>query len=196
MAWAAFAQTFVTLLVIMDPVGTAPIFMALTAGRTNRSRRLLAIQAAAAAGLIIAGFALFGRLVLTYLGVTVQALSIAGGLLLLLVALQMFRGESMEPRNTRNVALVPLASPLLAGPGAIAAVMVLAGRHDTLVGRLAIIGAVLAVVVVVALGLLLAERIGRLVRPAAIGLITNVLALLLSAIAVQLILSAVQSLRA
>src|SRR5207237_71143 len=137
MNWRAFAEAFITLVVIMDPLGSAPIFISLTAGRRPAARRRAALEAAAAAGGLVAAFALFGRLVLDYLHVSVESLTIAGGLLLLLVALQMLGGEDIAPADTANIALVPLATPLLAGPGAIAAVMVLTKRHDDHPGRLA-----------------------------------------------------------
>lgn len=181
-----------TLAAIMDPLGSAPIFITLTAGRTPVERRRAALQAAAAAGALILLFALFGSLVLDYLRVSVQSLEIAGGLLLLLVALQMLRGEQMAETDSANVALVPLATPLLAGPGAIAAVMVLTRRYQDTGGRVAIVLAIAAVVVVIAAGLLLADRIAGFMRPAIIQLLTRVLGLLLSAIAVQFIVDAVR----
>jgi multiple antibiotic resistance protein len=192
--WRAFSETFVTLFVIMDPIGNAPIFVSLTAGRPPRAQRLAAVQAAVTAGGLVVGFSLFGRLVLAYLNVSVQSLTIAGGLLLLLLALQMFRGEEPRASSATKVAVVPLATPLLAGPGAIAAIMVLSDRHADLAGRVAVIAGVGAVVVVVAVGLLLAARISRLLRPAAVILLTQVLALLLAAIAVELVVGAVRTL--
>jgi multiple antibiotic resistance protein len=192
MNWRAFAEAFITLAVIMDPLGSAPIFITLTAGRSAAARRRAALEAAAVAGGLVVVFALFGRLILDYLHVSVESLTIAGGLLLLLVALQMLRGEELAQPETANVALVPLATPLLAGPGAIAAVMVLTRRYDDLSGRVAVVLAIIAVVVVVAVGLLLADQIARLLRPAAIQLLTRVLGLLLSAIAVQFIIDAVK----
>jgi multiple antibiotic resistance protein len=192
MNWRAFAEAFITLVVIMDPLGSAPIFITLTTGRSAAARRRAALEAAAVAGGLVVLFALFGRLLLDYLHVSVESLTIAGGLLLLLVALQMLRGEEMAQPETANVALVPLATPLLAGPGAIAAVMVLTRRYDDLPGRIAVVLAIIAVVVVVAVGLLLADQIARLLRPAAIQLLTRVLGLLLSAIAVQFIIDAVK----
>ncbi len=194
MNWRAFSETFVTLFVIMDPIGTAPIFVALTAGRTARARRAAAVQAAVTAGGLVLAFSLFGRLVLAYLNVSVQSLAIAGGLLLLLLALQMFRGEELSAAPTANVAVVPLATPLLAGPGAIAAIMVLSDRHGDIAGRLGVIAGVAAVSLAVAVGLLLAARIGRLLRPGAVILLTQVLALLLAAIAVELVVDAVRTL--
>jgi len=190
--WRAFAEAFITLIVIMDPLGTAPIFISLTAGRKPAARRRAALEAAAAAGGLVVLFALFGRLILDYLHVSVESLTIAGGLLLLLVALQMLRGEEFAQPETANIALVPLATPLLAGPGAIAAVMVLTKRYEDGAGRIGVFLGILAVVVVVAIGLLLADQIARLLRPSVIQLLTRVLGLLLSAIAVQFIVDAIR----
>jgi multiple antibiotic resistance protein len=192
MSWRAFAEAFITLVVIMDPLGSAPIFISLTAGRKPGARRRAALEAAGAAGGVIVVFALFGRLILDYLHVSVESLTIAGGLLLLLVALQMLRGEEMAQPNTANVALVPLATPLLAGPGAIAAVMVLTKRYGDAPGMIGVLLGILAAVVVVAVGLMLADRIARLLHPSVIQLLTRVLGLLLAAIAVQFIVDAVK----
>jgi len=192
MNWRAFAEAFITLLVIMDPLGSAPIFISLTARWTAGARRRAAVEAAVAAGGLVVVFALFGRLVLDYLHVSVESLTIAGGMLLLLVALQMLRGEELTQPETANIALVPLATPLLAGPGAIAAVMVLTKRYEDVPGRIGVLLGIVAVVVVVAIGLMLADQIARLLRPSVIQLLTRVLGLLLSAIAVQFIVDAVK----
>jgi multiple antibiotic resistance protein len=176
----------------MDPLGSAPIFIALTSGQTAAQRRRAALEAAGAAGALIVIFALFGRLILDYLHVSVQSLEIAGGMLLLLVALQMLRGEELTQPDTANVALVPLATPLLAGPGAIAAVMVLTRRYQDAGGQAGVLLAIAAVVIVIAAGLLLADRIAGWLRPSIIQLLTRVLGLLLSAIAVQFIVDAVK----
>jgi multiple antibiotic resistance protein len=192
MNWRAFAEAFITLVVIMDPLGSAPIFISLTAERTPAARRRAALEAGGAAGGRVVVFALFGRLILDYLHVSVESLTIAGGLLLLLVALQMLRGEEMTQPETANVALVPLATPLLAGPGAIAAVMVLTKRYEDAPARVGVILGIVATVVVVAIGLMLAGRIARLIGPSVIQLMTRVLGLLLSAIAVQFIVDAIK----
>jgi len=194
MNWLAFAETVVTLFVIMDPIGTVPVFVALTAQRTPAQRRWAAVQSAAVAGVLVVAFALFGRFVLDYLNVSVESLAIAGGLLLLLVALEMFSGHGGSPSSDVNVVLVPLATPLLAGPGAIAAIMVLVNRHADTAGRFGVILGVLAVVVSVAAILLLAGLLARLLRPGLVQFLTRVLALLLSAIAIQLIVDAVRAL--
>jgi multiple antibiotic resistance protein len=187
----AFVDTLVTLLVIMDPIGTAPLFISLTSSQSARRRRLSALQAAGAAGGLIIGFAVFGRALLAALRVSVPSLTIAGGLLLLLVALEMLRGEQGEAEGRGNVALVPLATPLLAGPGAIAAIMVLSGRYTGVGGRVGLLLGVLVSVAAVAAALLAAGWFARVLRPAAIHMLSRILGLLLAAIAVQLVVNGV-----
>src|SRR5664280_1823138 len=111
-------EVFVTLIVIMDPLGTIPLFLGLTSGRSARVRRRLAGQAVVVAGLVISTFAVFGQQILTYLGIGVPALQGAGGLLLALVALELLTDRRDAPNEVPdvNVALVPLGTPLLADP--------------------------------------------------------------------------------
>lgn len=187
MNWRAFGEAAVTLTVIMDPLGNAPIFVALTSGRSRHEVRRLVVAAVGAAAALIIGFALFGEVVLRYLNVSVDALSIAGGLLLLLVALDMMQGEDVTMGSTESTLLVPLATPLLAGPGAIASVMVLSRQHDTSGGRVGVIAGILVAVLVVGVALLGADLLARLVRPSVVHFLTRVFGLLLAAIAVELI---------
>jgi multiple antibiotic resistance protein len=185
--------TFVTLVVLMDPVGIAPIFVAMTRTLEPAARRRAAVRAVLAAGGLIIGFALFGGLVLDYLHVSVHSLSIAGGLLLLLVALEMLRGEDYpEEGSAQDVALVPLATPLLAGPGAIATVIVLSRKHDELSGRVAVIGGILCALAVVGVVMLAAERISHTLPAGLVNFLTRVFGLLLSAFAVQLVVNGVE----
>jgi multiple antibiotic resistance protein len=186
----ALFDTVVTLLVIMDPVGTAPIFVSLTAGQSQRRRQLSALQAAGVAGGLITAFAVFGRALLDALRVSVSSLTIAGGLLLLLVSLEMLQGGS-DAEDRTNVAFVPLATPLLAGPGAIAAIMVLSGHYADTPGRLGVITGIVACVVVVALVLLASGAIARWLPPAVVHMLTRILGLLLAAIAVQLVVDGI-----
>ena len=193
MEWDAVGTTFVTLTVIMDPVGVAPIFIACTAGRPDEQRQRLAIRAVLAAGALIIGFALFGGAVLDYLDVSVDSLSIAGGLLLLLVALEMLRGiDYPEDGATEDPALVPIATPLLAGPGAIATVIVLSRQHHDFGGKASVLLGILAALAVVGFGMLAAERLGRMIPESLIHFLTRVFGLLLSAIAVQLVVNGVE----
>lgn len=184
-----FTSVFVTLLVIMDPVGTIPVFLALTSGRSARSRRRLAWQAVLVAVAVIAAFALFGQQILRYLGITVPALQGAGGLLLVLVALELLTGKQDDPDEapTVNVALVPLGTPLLAGPGAIVATIVFVRGAHGFADAWAIIAGIAAVHVVLYLALRFANVILRVIREGGVLLVTRISGLLLSAIAVQLI---------
>jgi multiple antibiotic resistance protein len=184
-----FTSVFVTLVVIMDPIGTIPLFLALTSGRSLRARRRLAWQAVLVAVGVIATFALFGQQILRYLGITVPALQGAGGLLLVLVALELLTGKQEDPEDapTSNVALVPLGTPLLAGPGAIVATIVFVRGAHGAGDAWAIIAGIAAVHVVLYLALRFANVILRVIREGGVLLVTRISGLLLSAIAVQLI---------
>jgi MarC family membrane protein len=192
--WRAFGETLVTLLVITDPIGNAPIFLTVTRRLDPRERQKAAVQAVIAAGCLIVGFAMFGELVLRYLHVTLESLSIAGGLLLLLVALEMLRGTDFPTGDAADVALVPLATPLVAGPGAIATAMVLWRNYPGGGGHAAVILGIVGAVTCVGIALLIAERVTRAVRPSIISFVTRVFGLLLSAIAVQLVVDGVRGL--
>jgi multiple antibiotic resistance protein len=195
--WRAFGETFVTLFVITDPLGNAPIFVAITRNLTPRERQRAAIRAVVAAGILILGFAVFGELVLRYLHVSIGSLSIAGGLLLMLVALEMLRGSDFpggDGSQPEDVALVPLATPLVAGPGAIATSIVLWRQHHGWEGHAAVLVAIVLAVACVGAALLVAERVTRATSPAVLALLTRVFGLLLSAIAVQLVVNGVRTL--
>lgn len=193
MEWDAIGTTFVTLSVLMDPIGIAPIFIATTVGLPREERRRAALRAVFAAGGLIIGFALFGGLVLDYLNVSVHSLSIAGGLLLLLVALEMLRGmDYPDDENRADVALVPLATPLLAGPGAIATVIVLARQHDDVAGKGAVLLGILLALLLVGVVLFAAERLSHTVPDSLTQFLTRVFGLLLSAFAVQLVVDGVR----
>jgi len=188
-----FTEVFVTLFVIMDPPGTVPLFLSLTSGRTVKARKRAARQAVTVAFFVITVFALFGQSILDYLGITLAAMQGAGGLLLLLVALQLLTGESDDPAETANVnvALVPLGTPLLAGPGAIVATIVFVRRADT-VGEYVALGlGVVAVHLVLFVFMRYSLAIIRVIKDSGVTLITRIAGLLLSAIAVQLVADSV-----
>ena len=188
-----FGEVFVTLFVIMDPPGTIPLFLSLTSGRSSAMRKRLAAQAVTVAFVVIVVFALFGQTILTYLGITLPALQAAGGLLLLLVALELLTGQADEPTETANVnvALVPLGTPLLAGPGAIVATIVFVQRVDDVWEGAAVAAGIVAVHIVLWLFMRFSVVIIRVIKESGVLLITRIAGLLLSAIAVQLIADAV-----
>lgn len=186
---------FITLLVIMDPLGNVPIFLSISQGVEPEERRRIAAQGVLVALALIAAFALAGGQLLSYLGVTLPSLSVAGGLLLVLVALELLRGDYDGPRvgGSRQVALVPLATPLLAGPGAIAATMVLMEQASGSGEVTATWAGIFAAFLVVWVVLRLAAPIGRVLPEGAIRLLSRVMGVLLAAIAVELILSGVHN---
>jgi multiple antibiotic resistance protein len=192
-----FWEVFVTLLVIIDPPGTVPVFLGLTRGRSAKTRNKLAWQAAVVAFGVIVAFALFGRSILSYLGVGLPALEGAGGLLLLLVSLELLTGKSSEPtsaeRARANVAFVPLGTPLLAGPGAIVATMLYVQRAHGIGNAIALALAILAVAVVAWLVMRFSTAVHRVLTDNGVELLTRIAGLLLSAIAVQLVASAVRA---
>jgi multiple antibiotic resistance protein len=187
-----FGEAFVTLLVIMDPPGTVPIFLALTGLRPPRERNRAAWQAVALAGGVIIVFAVAGEQIVRYLGIDLPALQGAGGLLLLLVALDLLTGKAGDPEEaTTNVALVPLGTPLLAGPGAIVATMLFVRRAHHAGDYIAIAAAIVAVLLLVWLALRFSNFVVRLLRPGGIEVFTRIAGLLVAAIAVQLIADAI-----
>jgi multiple antibiotic resistance protein len=189
------AEVFITLFVIMDPPGTIPLFLALTSGVSRSRRTRAAWQAVSVSFLVIVLFALFGRELLTYLHISLPALQGAGGLLLLLVALELLTGREGEPRETRdvNVALVPLGTPLLAGPGAIVATMVFVERVDGSATLASVAAGIVGVHVVLWLSMRYSVGILRLLKDSGVTLVTRISGLLLSAIAVQLIADSVRA---
>lgn len=188
-------EVFVTLFVIMDPVGTVPIFLSLTGGRSRAAARRAAWQAVAVSFLVISLFAFFGQQILGYLHISLPALQGAGGLLLLLVALELLTGNEQEPTAAAgtNVALVPLGTPLLAGPGAIVAVMLFVESISTAADFVAVALGVVLVHVSLWAAMRYSLPILRLIRESGVLLVTRIAGLLLSAIAVQLVADSVRA---
>ncbi|MFE5335318.1 MarC family protein [Isoptericola sp. NPDC056573] len=197
---ALFTEVFVTLFVIMDPPGTVPVFLGLTSAMGAKQRNRAARQAILVAFGVIVVFALFGQQVLHYMGITLPALQASGGLLLLLIAMELLTGKMEEPSPSGNkgvnVALVPLGTPLLAGPGAIVATMVFVQqtRVSDSGGAPQLIAIAVAIVLVhvcLYLSMRFANVIHRVLRESGVTLVTRIAGLLLAAIAVQQIATAV-----
>lgn len=189
-----FIKSFVTMVAIFDPLGGVPVFLALTSDLGERNRKQAALQAVGVAAAVVVVFALFGQPILGGLGISVEALQVAGGLLLVLVALELLRPEAQSERfSGGNVALVPLGTPLLAGPGAIAATMLYMRRANSFGGALSVVGALLLALVVVGIALRYSSAIARVLKDDGINLISRVMGLLLTAIAVQLVATGIAS---
>ena len=188
-------QAFVTLLVILDPPGATPIFLGLVADRTKKERVELAWQAALVSLVVITFFSLFGRFILDYMNVSMEALQAAGGLLLLYVSLELLTGRDMggDDSKDKNIALVPLGTPLLAGPGAIVATMIFVQQIQTPAQSIGLIAAVVAVHIVIAISLMASTTILGIIKDAGVTLLARIAGLLLAAIAVQMLVDAIKA---
>ena len=191
-----FATSFTTVLVIQDPLGAIPIFLSLTSRQSTDERKRSAREATLVSLAVILVFAIFGRYILKFLGISVPALQTSGGLLLLLVALELLTDkadESPDPEAvSTNVALVPLGTPLLAGPGAIVAAMVaVESASGSIVGWTSVTAAMIATHVVIWLALRFSVALHRFLGDSAIRVLTRIFGLLLAAIAVQMIAAGV-----
>lgn len=200
MSWldlALMTEVFVTLFVIMDPIGTIPVFLALTGGRSPASMKRAAWQAVAVSFGVIVTFAFFGQQILAYLNISLPALQMAGGLLLLLIALDLLTGKESSigagPGGNANVALVPLGTPMMAGPGAIVATMVFTDGIDGLDTFLGVALGVVLVHVALLLSMRFSVPILRVIRESGVLLVSRIAGLLLSAIAIQLMADAVRA---
>jgi multiple antibiotic resistance protein len=197
-------SALLTLFVVVDPVGLVPTFLAVTEDLPRPSRRSVAARASIIAGAILVGTALIGDWLLHTLSISLPAFRIAGGLLLFSIASEMvfgvrLRRESEEAEeaveeHVRNIAAFPLAIPLLAGPGAITATVLLAGRAG---GNLVLIAVLIGVVVLVAAAcfsaFLFAERIGRFLGLTGNVVLSRLLGVLLAALAVQYVVDGVRA---
>jgi multiple antibiotic resistance protein len=184
-----FLTTAVTIFVIVDPPGLLPVFLGLTKSLGSRQRRRAADRASAVAFGVIAVFAIFGKQILDYLQVSVPALQVSGGLLLLLIALELLMGKGEDPvsHDGVNVAIVPLGTPLMAGPGAIVATMLAVQRSPSLAGYLTVALALITVMFLVWVFLRYAGLIRAILRESGTVLASRIAGLLLSAIAVQMV---------
>ena len=196
-----FGEVLVTMLVILDPPSNVPIFLAVTQRLSDKERHRAAFLAVGTAFFVISMFAIGGRTVLDYLHVSVPALQGAGGLLLLLVALQLLYGngntednyEVASPEQRTSVAMVPLGTPLLAGPGAIVATIVFFGKADGAVEWFSVLLAIACALSVSLITLRFSGVVKKVFRPAGVVLLARVAGMLLAAIAVQMIADSVTS---
>jgi multiple antibiotic resistance protein len=189
------AQAFVTLFVILDPPGATPIFLALTAGESEKRKRRMAWQGALISLLVIISFAIFGNLLLGYLNISFASLQGAGGLLLLITALGLLTGYAPEekPGTSKNVALVPLGTPLLAGPGAIVTTMLFVQNAKDWGQIIALFAAIIVVHILIGLTLMYSTKILKLIKEAGVDLVAKIAGLLLAAIAVEMIVASIKA---
>lgn len=189
----ALITAFVTLFVVVDPIGLAPLFVALTKGADAAHRRAVAIRSLIIAAILLTLFGLFGEHVLGFVGISMPAFRITGGILLFLTALDMLFERRTQRRKGQSQqaddpSVFPLATPLIAGPGAMATMILLVGQADSTAGIIAVHGVMLAVLVVVALFFAAASLLERLLGDTGINVVTRLLGMLLAALSVQFVL--------
>ncbi|TMR20835.1 NAAT family transporter [Nonomuraea turkmeniaca] len=195
MSSSLFVQAFVTLLVIFDPLAAIPVFLTLTRHQSpSAQRRTARVSVLVAAG-IVGVFAVAGNHLLDALGISLQALQVAGGVLLALIALDLLKTDCARKRadaESGAVAFVPLGTPMLAGPGAIAATMLYVEQAGSAPAVAAVVLALAAALLLTWLTLRFSPFIGRLLKDNGLNLVTRIMGLLAAAIAVQLIAGALQ----
>jgi multiple antibiotic resistance protein len=193
--------TFTSVLFIVDPIAVVPTYLVITQGQTQEQRRTTARRACIAATILLVTFAAVGRAIFELFGITMPAFRIAGGLILWLVAMDMLHGtrstqegtaEISEATAKEDVAITPLAMPMLAGPGAISTVMVLSGQSRTPPQTIAVYGSILLALLIAWVTLRAAEGLVLRMGQTGIRVMTRLMGLLLAAIAVQFVITGVR----
>jgi multiple antibiotic resistance protein len=195
---AFLITAFATLFVIIDPPGLVPMFIALTRGMSAERRRAMARRACVIAGILLLLFGLAGEAILDFIGISMPAFRIAGGILLFLTALDMLferrtqRREGQQAEPDHDPSVFPLATPLIAGPGAITSVILLVGESDGWGGAAAVLGLMLVMLVVTWAFLLASPTLERWLGRTGTLVITRLLGMLLAALSVQFVIDGVQ----
>lgn len=200
-------NAFVTVLVTIDPPGLAPLFLALTPGMTRSQRMQVAIRASVIGLAVLALFAVAGAAILSVFGITLPAFRVAGGLLLFYIAFEMIferRNERKEKSadkaitrdHIRNIAAFPLAIPLIAGPGAISATVLLSGSFPGAAGNVALVGIIALCIALTWLTFIAAERVDGVLGETGRSILTRLLGVILAALAVQFVADGIKALMA
>lgn len=201
-----FLTAFATLFVVIDPPGLAPLFVALTAGMSSARRRVIAIRGVAVATGVLLIFGLFGESVLKLIGVGLPAFRISGGLMLFFIAMEMLfekrderraktaQGEIEQAEPGHDPSVFPLGTPLIAGPGAMASMILLLGEHSgDIAGQAAVYGALAAVLAITLVLFFAGGLMERMLGQTGITVITRLLGVLLGALAVQFVLDGLKA---
>lgn len=195
MDYAFLISVLVTLFVVIDPIGLAPLFIALTQGMSAAERRAIALRACLTAVALLALFGAFGEALLGFVGISMAAFRIAGGLLLFLTAFDMLferrskrREDQAEGEERPDPSIFPIAIPLISGPGAIASMILLTGERPGIEGYAIVFGAMLLVVLSVFLMFLSAGVLERVLGKTGVNVVTRLLGMLLAALSVQFVL--------
>jgi len=199
-----FISAFVTLFVVIDPPGCAPIYASLTADASAAQRRSMAVRAIVIAGAILVFFAMFGEALLSFLHIDLDSFRVAGGIMLFIIAIDMVFEKRTERREQRaekviatpeieDVSVFPMAMPMLAGPGSIASVMLLVAQNNGIERALMIFAALLLVLILTLAALLAAGPMMRLIGTKGEAVITRLLGVLLAALAAQFVIDGLKA---
>ena len=199
-----FVSALVTFFVVIDPPGCAPIFASLTSNAPSSHRRAMAVRSTLVAATILVLFGIFGEAFLGALGISLDAFRIAGGIMLFLIALDMVFEKRTERRESRaedvmvnpehdDISIFPMAIPMIAGPGSIASVMLLAARSDGIKESLAVFGALAVVLFATMLSLLAAGPLMKALGYKVEAMITRILGVVLAALAAQFVIDGVKA---
>jgi multiple antibiotic resistance protein len=198
-----FSKAFLTLFVVIDPIGLAPLYLALVRDRTDDEQAQIATRAILVSAVILLGFGLTGAYVLHYLGISLQAFQMAAGLLLFKIAFDMIflqqeretEAEAKEAQKREDVSVFPLAIPLIAGPGSLASILLLSRESTNYYLGLAVVLGAAGIVLLLCYGFLLLSRpLAKGLGQIGINVVTRVLGVLLAALAVQYVLDGVLTL--
>ncbi len=200
-------NAFVTLLVTIDPPGLAPLFLALTGGMNRAERFQVSLRASIIGFIVMAVFAVAGAAILSLFGITLPAFRVAGGLLLFWIAFEMIFERRQERKNRsadkaitidhiRNIAAFPLAIPLIAGPGAISATVLLSSSFGSVAGTLMLLAILAACILITFVVLVLSERIDGFLGETGRSILTRLLGVILAALAVQFVADGIKALAA
>ncbi len=201
--WELFLSAFVTLFVVIDPPGCAPIYAGLVKGASQRQATSMAVRATVIATLILLVFALFGEKLLGALHIELNSFRIAGGIMLFVIAMDMVfekrtqrreeRAEKVREEHVEDVSVFPMAMPMIAGPGSIATIMLLTARADGTEQTLAVLSAMGAVLVLTLFALVAAVPLMKLLGARVEAVITRLLGVLLAALAAQYVIDGVKA---
>ncbi|NCO21830.1 MAG: MarC family protein [Rhodobacterales bacterium] len=201
MDFAFYITAFVTLFVVIDPIGLAPLFVALTKGMAPQQRRAIGVRALLISAVLLTLFGVFGEAVLGFAGISMAAFRIAGGILLFLTALDMLferrtqRRQGQAADSTDDPSVFPLATPLIAGPGAIATMILLTGQTGGDLAALVLVLLVLGSVLLLTFALFLAAGVlERALGDVGVNVVTRLLGMLLAALSVQFVVDGVTAL--
>jgi multiple antibiotic resistance protein len=197
-------KTFISLLALVNPLGAIPFFISFTVSNTRAERRRIVRIASITVATVIAFTTLLGQQVINFFGISVNSFQVGGGLVMLLMAISMINAqpggtkttpeETVEGESKENIAVVPLAIPLLAGPGTISTVIIYADKMDGFIGLVSLIGSGVAIAVVTFVALSAADPISRILGRTGINVATRLMGLMLAALGVELIVDGLTAL--